>query len=194
MKNNKLINNRKSTFLLIIGILIINLIIQISSQVNTSSNIEVEIQSDYKTSSPGDEIWFTVKLMNLADVGRRDVILEYLIYDSNNEKILSKSEAVAIETQASFVNSIQLPQNINEGNYILRVNLISTEKEQISGTEVSFNILKNNQNKFLLGYIITGIILLIIISLIILRGKTIISHYKIKKQIKKIIKNRKIVS
>ena len=111
-------------------------------QVNAqeSFNVEVEIPETYEDVLAGENLWFTTKLINLANQKRIDVTLKYEILDANRELKAIKSETVAVETQASFVGNIRIPKNLKEGLYLLKVTLITPFGE--SRTESSFNLIK----------------------------------------------------
>jgi len=107
-------------------------------------NLKIEIPETYESVKSGENIWFTTKLLNLANQERIDVTLKYEILNSNKEIIASKSETVAVETQASFVGNLRIPKDTKKGLYFLKVVLISPNDE--TSIESSFNII-NEETK-----------------------------------------------
>ena len=108
-----------------------------------SFNLEVEIPETYEEVLAGENIWFTTKLLNLGNKDRMDVTLKYEILDINKQLKSSKSETVAVETQASFVGSLKVPESLEKGLYFLKVILVTVDSEQdVSEAETSFNVIK----------------------------------------------------
>lgn len=97
-----------------------------NSPENNGFNIEVELPKSYQEIAPGNELWFTTKLMNLANQERRDVTLDYQLLNSQKQLLYSKSETVAVETQASFVAHILTPDTLQPGLHFLRVTVSSS--------------------------------------------------------------------
>ncbi len=108
-----------------------------------SFNLEVEIPETYEEVLTGENIWFTTKLLNLANTKRIDVTLMYQILNAKGEIIASKSETVAVETQASFVGTLKVPESSEKGLYFLKVILVTVDsKQDVSEAETSFNVIK----------------------------------------------------
>ena len=156
---------------------------------DSSFNLKVEIADSHKTIQPGEEIYFTTKILNLANKQRKDITLKYEILKENNV-ITTKSETMAIETQASFVGDLKIPEASEEGNYDLRVTLLVNDVEEASGKD-SFQITKKeNKTTYYTYVIIIVIIALGLIILITLKLKTIIKKIKIKLKVHKIVEKR----
>jgi len=105
-------------------------------------NVEIDLPKTFRTISPGDELWFTTKLLNLENDHRIDVTLHYQILDGARNLVFSKSETVAVETQASFVAHLQTPPSLKQGLHFARVVLSAPSGEaeaettfQVSGEE-----------------------------------------------------------
>ncbi|MBU1974100.1 MAG: hypothetical protein KKH52_01775, partial [Nanoarchaeota archaeon] len=60
-----------------------NMVNQLESTTPESANfnIEIDLPKTYQQISPGNELWFTTKLINLANQERIDVTLTYQILD-----------------------------------------------------------------------------------------------------------------
>jgi hypothetical protein len=108
-------------------------------------NVEIDLPKTYRDISPGDELWFTTKLLNLANQERIDVTLQYHILDGARDLMFSKSETVAVETQASFVANLQSPKTLKPGLHFLEVLLDSPFGQSTS--ETSFMVSPADQDK-----------------------------------------------
>lgn len=111
-----------------------------SSEGETKFNVEIDLPQSYQQVSPGDELWFTTKLLNLANQKRIDVTLNYHILDSNRQLKYSKSETVAVETQASFVANLQTPTTLQPGLHFVKATLSSSFGQ--SEAETTFEVLE----------------------------------------------------
>ncbi len=179
-------------FFLIITTFLVNLTINplAIAEHEKSFNLEVEISESYKSMQAGDDVWFTTKILNLANEERIDIILEYSISDPNNNTLVKKSETVAIETQASFVGSLSIPKETSNGDYDLNVKLFINEIPEAQGKD-SFKIRKK-QNKYFYYVTYTFIILiaLLLLTYIIIKSKIILGKMKMKMKIHHIIKDK----
>jgi len=121
-------------------------------------NLEIEIPHEYQEVAPGEKIWFTSKVLNLANQGRVDIILEYSLFDERGILVSSRSETVAIETQASFVGSIGIPSEAPSGEYDLQVKVTSASGSTSRGN-TSITVLEKQSffktYQVLLGWILT---------------------------------------
>jgi len=153
-------------------------------------NLEVKIAENYKSITTGENIWFTTKIMNLGGTERMDITLKYSILDEKSNIIAEKSETMAIETQASFVGNLKVPDNAEKGDYNLNVELfVNNNKEAESYDSFKINK-KNNKNLY---YLIAGIMTLLFLALLIylcIKSKKIIEKIKIKSKVHNIVKNK----
>jgi len=164
--------------------------------ISEAYNVEVEIPKEYRNIISGGKLWFTTKILNLASEGRVDVTLKYKITNSEGELLTSRSETVAIETQASFVGTIDLPSEAIPGDYLLEVEMSSASGDITSG-ETQFVIKEEKtikdyleKNKFVLTTVLLGI--LIIIFIISFRKKIaqLFKRMRINARTNEIIKNK----
>ena len=79
-------------------------------------DITVEIPKQYRSVQPGDELLTSIKLVNVGSAGRIDVFLDYWITGPSGT-ILQKKETVAVETQANFVRTFDIPSSALPGSY-----------------------------------------------------------------------------
>jgi len=196
-------NFKKSIFLIALITIVLISIITVSNLgltgravENFPLNIEIEIPPQYQTATPGQEIYFTTKILNLASQERMDITLKYELLTQGNSIISTKSKTVAIETQASFVGDLTIPDDLEEGQYVLAVKVIQNNNEIVSSHK-DITIKKQKtfvdnilEHKLLFGL---GLIPLILIIILIIKRNSIkryLEKRKIKGKIKGIIKNK----
>jgi len=140
MKEQKSNTSQSSPLMLLLLLQIILYTSLLAAQTSAQEpfNLEIELPETYETVPAGENLWFTTKLINLANPKRIDVTLKYDILDSDRKLKSTKSETVAVETQASFVSQIKLPKNLESGIHILKVTLYSPYGK--SESETSFEI------------------------------------------------------
>lgn len=79
--------------------------------------LDVETEAITSDVVAGDELSFTIELMNLGNERRYDVFLTHTVVDEGGDEVASKEESVAIETRASKTSRIPLPRNLASGTY-----------------------------------------------------------------------------
>ena len=128
-------------------------------------DVSAEINKNYKEILPGENILAQIKLFNLGGEGRKDINMEYIIRDYDNNTILTITESLAIETQITFMKEIMIPNNAKIGNYVLYVKAIYEGK--IASSSDNFKVVSSKVTEREKVYILTIIILFIILSFII---------------------------
>jgi len=175
---------------LILIIAIILVICSVSSIIVSAAqsfNVEIELPDSYKNVNPGNDVWFTIKLLNLANTQRVDVTLNYEIADSNGKSIIHNTKTVAIETQASFVADLKLPENSLPGDYNINVVVNSSMGESTATTALKVSASKNDM---MLYYVLAGVIGLVLIIFFVIKSRPILKKIKLKMKINKIVKDK----
>ncbi len=176
--------------LLLLGISYMHPLFQGFAVQNSAFNLEIEIPSAYSTVEDGSTIHFTTKILNLASENRMDVSLRYEIIDESGEVIISKTETMAIETQASFVGSLGIPEGVAEGDYDLHVVLLVNGIEEAEGRG-SFSIMKEEDKTMYYTYvIIISIISLVLIIYFMSRSKVILEKFRTRSKIHSMVKEK----
>jgi uncharacterized membrane protein len=152
-----------------------------------SFNLEINLPDTYKKVNPGTEVWFTIRPINLANTNRIDVTIKYDLVDEDNTILATNSKTVAIETQASFVASLRIPDNVKAGNYFVVVTLNSPLGESTARTSLK---VVPKDTSLQLYYIAAAIILLGILILAIVKSKPIIEKIKLKMEIYRIVRKK----
>jgi hypothetical protein len=139
-------------------------------------DVKVEIVEEFLKVSPGQRIVADIKMFNLGISGRTDINVEYTIRDDEETQIFIQHETIAIETQTSFTKTIQIPEDIKLGRYVLYVKATYGIDGLVSTASASawFNVRKES----IVGNILVSILIALIISLII---AIIYILYKIRK-------------
>ncbi len=158
---------------------------------NSFFDIFITIPQNYEKIQPGGELLTNVKLINLGGAGRVDVLMNYEIKDSNDKTILTKKETVAVETQANFVRTFDIPQDAETGAYKVYVKLVYADGKE-AAAEASFEIVKA-ENQKTKDYFIYGSLTVIILAILIylaMKSKIIIERIKMKLRIRNIVKKK----
>lgn len=156
-------------------------------------DILVEIPDTYKVLSAGDQILTSIKLVNIGSAGRIDVYLDYEITDRQGNVVLKKRETVAVETQASFVRTFDLPENLPPGNYHLSARLTYFDG-RFAESEHSFTIVepvKSSAFQKKISYVILGIAGLgLILFLFAKKAVPYMEQRRIAARVRKMVKKR----
>jgi len=111
----------------------------IAAQEKQTFNVKVEIPETYSETMAGENIWYGIKFLNLANQDRIDVIIKSEILDLGGNLVASSSETVAVETQASFISKLNIPADTPKGDYKLKVTVISTSGD--SEAQADFKVI-----------------------------------------------------
>ena len=126
----------------------------------------------------------------MGSSGRIDVILNFEIRDSDDDPLITKTETVAVETQANFVRTFTIPSDAELGKYSLKVKLTYADGKE-AAAESSFEIVnKITAISRTVYYILGGIILLAGLIYLGMKSKTVVEKLKMKNQIRCIVKHR----
>lgn len=118
-----MIDSKKIRIIILCPILLFLLfacVISVKAQNATPSAVNTANEGADNRVAPGEFLPVSIKLVNFGSQTRVDVITTYTIFDSNNKQVYSESETVAVDTTASFVKRIQLPDTIKPGTYTLK--------------------------------------------------------------------------
>jgi len=92
--------------------------------------LSVVVPEKYQRVQAGEMLKFEVELKSIQIAGRQDIQLDY--YIKKNEIIVThRRELKAVETQASFLSSIKVPEETLSGVYNIEVK-INEEKNSIA--------------------------------------------------------------
>jgi hypothetical protein len=154
----------------------------------------VNIPEKYSEVLAGDQIYFETEIKWPENTERKDLRIEYTIKDKNNQTIAYLKVLRAIETQASFMDSISIPESTKAGTYTIFLTL--TDYEELNQeVAASFNIIEKPTDK-MAYYIIAIVATIILISVVLIfsykKLKALFEKLQIKIRVGKIIGKRKI--
>ena len=143
------------------------------SGVLAAGTVNTASEGDYSKVAPGDFLPISVKLLNFGSQKRVDVVIHYKIFDTKNKEVYSENETVAVETTASFIKRIQLPDSIGPGSYTVQTELNYPYQSQPAVS--SFHIVVERKigtffESDLIAYsvVIVPIVLIVFISIVLI--------------------------
>lgn len=95
---------------------------RVTSEGNSLSGLElsVTVPEKYQKVQAGEMLQFQIELKNIKKAGRHDIQLDYYI-KKNDIVITHRRELKAVETQASFLSSIKVPEETLQGLYDIEI-------------------------------------------------------------------------
>jgi subtilase family serine protease len=115
-----------------------------------------------------------MKVCSTENVGRKDLRIEYYIKNKNGEEVAYLKVLKAIETQASFMDSISIPASIPPGLYKISAQL-NDYQELNQEVAASFNVVKENsiieRNLIIIIVVLGVVVFLVVIEMFILMKK-----------------------
>lgn len=132
-----------------------------------ASSIDASLENEESVVAPGDFLTVSVKLVNFGSQNRVDVVSSYKIFDNLDKEVYSESETVAVDTTASFIKRIHLPQDILPGFYTAKVILQYPYQVDPAESEFQFEVEEEILGVFKSHLILYFIILFIFVVCII---------------------------
>jgi SOS response regulatory protein OraA/RecX len=116
------------TALFIIGIIVIIMIVGgglfyfLNPLKETSTLLDLKVQAHNTNIKAGGALYFDVTVLSMSDARETfDMILTYNILDDDDELIIEEEETIAITTTMSHSKKINLPSDLKEGKYKLKI-------------------------------------------------------------------------
>ena len=132
----------------------------------SAMTITINIPEKYSQVSAGEKVYFETEIKWPENDMRKDLKMEYSIKNQNGEEIAYLKVLKAIETQASFMDSISIPESTKAGAYKIFLSIKDYE-ELNQEVAVSFRIVgKSSFDTYLI--IILGIVGLIAVVVVIM--------------------------
>jgi hypothetical protein len=129
-------------------------------------SISVHVPEKYTTVNAGDRFYFEVDIKYPENPRRKDLQFEYSITDSEGN-LISRSKALkAVETQASFVDFIVIPEDVKTGLYFINVKVSDYEalSQEVSS---SFSVKEKTNDQTRIYFLILLIAICILSVLVI---------------------------
>jgi len=115
-------NKKNLTATIFIWYVIVLISLLTSVQVVSALEVSLSIPDKYQKVQAGERLFFEVQLKNIENAGRHDISLDYIL-KKNDVIITSRRELKAVETQASFLASIKVPEETISGIYDIEVKI-----------------------------------------------------------------------
>ena len=152
-----------------------------------TSNLEVDIPSSYHSMQAGQDIWFTIKFLNLANQDRVDVTLKFDMLDSKGNLVATNTKTVAVETQASFVANLDVPTTEKSGEHLIMVTM--TSPSGVSSARASF-IVTEKDSRLTVYYIAGAIVIILLVIFFIIKSKPLLRKMTLRTKVDKIVKDK----
>jgi len=130
-------------------------------------DIKATIPRQFRTVSPGEDFIAEVSLYSLGKLGRVDTEIEYrLVEEETGEVIITETETIAIETQAGFIKTFEIPKDIQLGHYIFYVK--ATYEGKVASSTAEFQIKDSSTLNLVFGRYFGLTISIILLGFLIL--------------------------
>ncbi|RMF55636.1 hypothetical protein D6745_01415 [Candidatus Woesearchaeota archaeon] len=108
------------------------IIIEIES-VGIKLDLRVSIPEEFQMIEKGEDIAAKIALFNMGDKKEITVSLKYGVKDMNDMVIVSEQEDVQLTTSLELLKRLDLPYDINKGNYVYFAEAIYKDKKSVNG-------------------------------------------------------------
>ncbi|MEM5847292.1 MAG: DUF87 domain-containing protein [Candidatus Aenigmatarchaeota archaeon] len=136
--------------------------------------LDVSVKILSKAINPGTNLTFEVKLINMGPTAKvEDITVTYTVKPLNEDRIITTSkETLAVETEKTYVRSLEIPSDTPEGRYVLEVNAsywygikyaISTDSFEVTVLPLPIFILRS-----VFMHWLTYVILFVVVPLLII--------------------------
>jgi hypothetical protein len=162
------IGSMRKLYLILLGLLLVHMIGSVSAL-----SLVVHVPEKYTDVTAGERFYFEIDVKYPENPSRKDLRLEYEIFDVEDNLIAQAKTLKAIETQASFIDFIVIPEVAQDGLHVINVKVTDYESlsEEVSA---SFHVTgaENDQIIMYLMIILGAIILVgvfVVVSIVMTR-------------------------
>ena len=128
----------------------------------SSLSVVVHVPEKYVEVSPGDRVYFEVDIKYPENYVRKDLGLEYTVFYEGDVFLQSKV-LKAVETQASFLDFLIIPEGAKTGRYVLNVGVLDYE-DLDEEVEASFYVIPGTFSEFkIYFFILFGIVVFLVL-------------------------------
>ncbi|MBT4258272.1 hypothetical protein HOD88_03775 [archaeon] len=172
----------KSVFLILISMCLFFSLMNLVSALS----VVVNVPEKYTEVVAGERVYFEIEVKFPENPSRIDLILEYDIFNEKGEVIAQSKVLKAIETQASFLDFIVIPENAYSGRYYIQVKVKDYE-ELSESVGASFQVKGENKD---LPIIFFWIFIGLLIIYLGFRFRNVWKKILVRAKIKKIVRER----
>ncbi len=125
-------------------ILLVAVVLLVATPVHRVEALSIAVRiSDQSTDvASGDRLYFEVEIKYPENARRKDLRVEYQVLE-DGEVIASEKVLRAVETQASFLDYVVVPQDAKVGKHDINV-VVSDYEDLQKEVSASFNIIKGS--------------------------------------------------
>ena len=136
-------------------------------------SIVVHVPEKYTDVQAGERFYFEIEIKYPENPSRQDLRLEYEILDEENNIIAQSKVLKAIETQASFIDFIVIPESAEKGLHLIKIS-ISDYESLSEEVEASFQVISAGSGQiktyfFILLGVIVVVGILVVVNIILSR-------------------------
>jgi hypothetical protein len=189
MGQNKGEREMKRVISLVVMLSILILFVNLAS----AMTVTINVPEKYSEVSAGEKVYFETEVKWPENTGRKDLRIEYTIKDKNNQTIAYLKVLKAIETQASFMDSISLPESTKAGTYaiFLTLNDYGQLEHEVAA---SFRVAEkqiSKQGYYPIAIVAVGILVSMVLIFFYKKLRALFEKLQIKIKVGEIIKKRK---
>ncbi len=142
------------------------ILLYFSSSIVSGLSATVSVPEKYHEVYAGERIFFETDIKWPENTVRQDLRIEYSIRDKDGNEVAFLKVLKAVETQASFIDYVVLPENLNSGVYRIYVKIGDYAKlsEEIGA---SFSVVGKKEDLFKTYLLIIGVVVVLIAILVI---------------------------
>ena len=129
-------------------------------------SVVVHVPEKYTDVQAGERFYFEIEVKFPENPSRQDLRLNYEIVDEENNIIAQSKVLKAIETQASFIDFIVIPESAKKGLHIIKIS-ISDYEDLSEEVEASFHVVSSGSKLKLYFFILLGATILVGILVVI---------------------------
>lgn len=148
-------------------------LIVFSVSFSSAISITMHVPEKYNTVVAGERLYFEVSVKYPENPTRIDLRLSYEIKDENGNIVAQAKALKAVETQASFIDYIVLPDKLDSGVYSIDVKINDYgDMEEVVGTTFQVSTSKEERIMTYIYVIIIGMVFLsILVTIDLLRRR-----------------------
>ncbi len=162
----------RKTSLAILGMILLSFI-NITSV--SALSIVVHVPEKYTDVVAGERFYFEIEVKYPENPSRKDLRLSYEILTQDGETIAQSKVLKAIETQASFMDFIVIPESADSGMHLIKVK-ISDYESLSEEVEASFHVVSSGSGQvktyfFILLGVVILVGILVVVNIVISKGR-----------------------
>jgi len=137
-------------------------------------SVTLNVPEKYQSVQPGDRLYFELAVKYPENPKRVDLRLNYEVLSFDGKSVAKSKALKAVETQASFIDFIILPEVVDFGLYSVEVKISDYDGEINQEVQSSFQIAKSEIAKMMTYiYLLAGgiVFLAMLVVMVLFRKK-----------------------